>query len=559
MRLDDGPEIGVTAMGDGLLPPTGLFAPPSARPGHHSVVARGVDTGRQARASVTIRAVTPTLRVDRPVVAVGARLCATGAGFLPDEPVALAVDGVAVAQTTASHAGGFTACFPTPGNIVEGPNEVSATGARSLTPALASVISAPGTGSTAYLAGASTARGEDTELDLVNPGVPAAFVTFRFYPPNGRSFVRSTTVPGRTRATFMLSRYLPGVRGFGLLVRSERVVAAQMVVRRPRANPYTSLGSGLLATRWYLAEGYSNLTFHETLYLLNPGDRAAHAQALLLPANGQRARTVHVTIPARSTVALDVNRAYPRAALAAVVTSDRPIAAERLLTFGSGGYGATGNAGTAQATTSWLFAEGATTDRKQTFLTVLNPGRRRATVTAILVDPRGRTLGVRTITVDSLRRGTMRLNDTARASAIASLVTSNVPVVVERPFYLGNPNVGRTGGSLVYGRNGTGTRWTFPAGDTSHGAREDLLVFNPNPRALALQATFYLSNHVVVRHYFVAARARYTLRVNAAAPDLADSVHAARLDASNGLGFVAEQTIYNSDGATAYSAAGLAQ
>lgn len=498
----------------------------------------------------------PTLQLDRRVIAVGARLCATGSRFLPNEPVALAVDGVAVAQTTASHSGGFTACFPVPGVLVEGTNEVSATGARSLTLALASFLGAPGTGSTAYLAGASTARGEDTELDLVNPGLPPAFVTFRFYPPNGRSFVRSTTVPGRTRATFMLSRYLPDVRGFGLLVRSEQVVAAQMVVRRPRANPYTSLGNGLLAMRWYLAEGYTNLTFHETLYLLNPGDRAAHAQALLLPANGQRARTVHIMIPARSTIALDVNRAYPRAALAAVVTSDRPIAAERLLTFGSGGYGATGNAGTAQATTSWLFAEGATTDHKQTFLTVLNPSRRRATVSAILLDPRGRTLGVRTIIVEPLHRGTMRLNDTAHAPAIASLVTSDVPVVVERPLYLDNPNVGRTGGSLVYGRNGTGTSWTFPAGDTTHSAREDILVLNPNRRTLALQATFYLSNHVVVRHYFVAARARYTLRVDGA---VARSTHATRLESLDGLGFVAEQSIYNSDATTIYGATGMAQ
>ena len=501
----------------------------------------------------------PTLRLDRQTVAVGAKLCATGAGFLPGEPVALAVDGYAVGQSVASRDGGFTACFTTPGVIVEGTNDVSAFGARSLTPAVAPVTGVRGTGSTAYFAGASTARGEDTEIDIANPGRVAAFVTFRFYRPSGPSFVRSTTVPGRTRSTFMLSRYLSGVRGFGLLVRSEQVVAAQMVVRRPRANPYTSLGSGLLSTRWYLAEGYTGLTFHETLYLLNPNDHAAHVRVLLLPANGGRARTASVTVPPGRSAALDVNRAYPHVALAAVATSDRPVYVERVLTFGSGGYGAIGNAGASQATTAWLFAEGSTARRDQTFLTVLNPGRRRATVTAVLFDPRGRTLGARTIVVDGLRRGTMRLNDTTRAAAMASLVTSDVPVVVERPFYLGNPNVGRAGASLVYGRNGAGSSWTFPAGDTTHGAKEDLLVLNPNPRTLALRATFYLNNRVVVRDYLVPPRARYTLRVNTAARELAGSLHATELTAIDGRGFVAEQSIYNGDATTIYGTVGMAR
>jgi uncharacterized membrane protein len=501
----------------------------------------------------------PTLRLDRQTVAVGDKLCATGAGFLPGEPIALAVDGYAVAQSVASRDGGFTSCFTMPGVIVEGTNSVSAFGARSLTPAVTLVTGVRGTGSTAYLAGASTARGEDTELDIANPGRVAAFVTFRFYRPTGPAFVRSTTVPSRTRATFMLSRYLPGVRGFGLLVRSEQVVAAQMIVRRPRANPYTSLGSGLLSTRWYLAEGYTGLTFHETLYLLNPNDHAAQVRVLLLPTNGGRARTAPVTVPAGRSAALDVNRAYPHAALAAVATSDRPVYVERVLTFGSGGYGATGNAGAALATTTWLFAEGSTAHRDQTFLTVLNPGQRPAKVNALFVDARGRVVGGRTIMVNGLHRGTMRLNDTTHAAALASLVTSDVPVVVERPFYLGNPNVDRAGASLVYGRNGAGSSWTFPAGDTTHGAKEDLLVLNPNPRTLALRATFYLNNRVVVRGYLVPPHARYTLRVNTAARELTNSVHATQLTAIDGRGFVAEQSIYNGDATTIYGTVGMAR
>lgn len=536
--------------------------PANATPGVVSTNAPSLEATatatRSARTGGLGSTVHPSLRLNRPAVTIGARLCALGSGFLPDEPVAVAMNGVAVAQTTTTRTGTFTACFVTPGSIVEGQNDVSAIGARSRIPALA-LVEGQFHGSTFYLVGASTARGEDTDLALLNSGRGAALVTLRFYRPDGGSFVRSLTVSGHTRATLPLSLYLPGVRGFGVMVRSERVVAAQMIVRRARKNPYTSLGSGLLARQWYLAEGYTNLTFHETLCLLNPNSLTARVQINLLPANGLHARTARVAIRAQRTLCLDVNRIYPHVALAAVVASDRPVAVERVLTFGDGGYGATGNTGTPLAATAWLFAEGATTRGAQTFLTVLNPGPRRARVTAELVDTRGRVLGTRTIVVDGLHRGTMRLNDTVRADAVAATLTSDQPVVAERPFYLGNPNAGRVAATLVYGRNGAGRSWTFPAGDTTGGAREDLSVLNPNAAPLRLRATIYLpGGRTVTRVVTVATRARYTLHMRALLGGRG-SLHGTGLVALDNQGFVAEQSIYNAAGTTAYGAAGLAQ
>jgi hypothetical protein len=231
----------------------------------------------------------------------------------------------------------------------------------------------------------------------------------------------------------------------------------------------------------------------------------------------------------------------------------------RLLTFSTQGYGATTNAGTTLAATSWLFAEGATAGGRQTFLTVLNPGKRSARVTALLYDTAGHLLAARTITIDPLHRGTMRLNDTLQEAAFATQVSSDVPVVVERPFYLGNPNAVRVGASLVFGRNGPGMRWSFPAGDTTQGGEEDLLVLNPNPRLLTLRATFYLaSGQVVKREMRVPGLARATLHVNDVA-GLAGTEHGVQLSSTNGQGFVAEQTIYNSSRTTVYGTAGVAQ
>ena len=491
---------------------------------------------------------------------VGAHLCATGAGFLPGEPVTVAFDGVAIAQPTASRTGGFTSCVATPSTLLQGRNTVSALGARSQTPALAAVTGVLAHGSAFYLAGASTAGGDATDLAIVNPQRTAASVAIVFYLPSRPSFTRSLVVPARTRATVHLNRYVGAVHGFGLLVRARQDVAAQMIVYRSSRNPYTTLGNGQLSTRWYLAEGYTNLTFHQTLYLLNPGQRPARVRVHLLPANSRRAHIVTVVVPGQRTVGLDVNRLYPGQSLATIATSDNPICAERVLTFGHGGFGATGNGGTAMAASTWLFAEGATLGGRQTFLTILNPNRRRATVSALLHDERGAIVGVRTIVVDGGHRGTMRLNDTVHAAALASTVSSDAPVVVERPYYTNNPNEGRPAATLVYGRGGLGTRWTFPAGDTRRGAHDVLLVFNSNHVSLRLRAAYYLSTgHVVTTSFTVPANARYTIRVNSVAPALANALYGVQLASLDGRGFVAEQTVYDARYATMYGTPGLAQ
>jgi len=560
VAVDGGAGVVTRATADGILPPTGLAVSLDAHPGVHTVVATGLSSGRVARARMTVRPINPTLRLDRHTIVEGGRLCATGAGFLPGESVTVALDSIAVAEVGASTRGGFTTCFTTPSGIVAGLNEASAIGVRSHRPALASVLGALAQGSAFYLAGANTAGGDRTELAVVNPQRVAAPVTLVFYLPSKPSFARTLTVPASTRATIQLDRYVRAVRGFSLLVRSRRVIAAQMIVRRRQNNPYTTLGSGQLSTRWYLAEGYTNLSFHQTLYLLNPGRHPAQVRVHLLPANGRRARLVAVSVPGQRTAALEINHLYEGVSLATLVTSDRSICVERVLTFGDRGFGATGNAGTARAAATWLFAEGATTAGRQTFLTILNPEHGRATVTVVLHDQRGAVVGERTMIVDGQHRGTMRLNDTVHAAALDSTVSSDTPVVVERPYYTDNPNGGKPAASLVYGRNGPGTRWTFPAGDTTHGARNVLLVLNPNPVPVRLRAIFYLSNgHIVTRYVVVAAEARYTLQVNAVAPALDNTLYGVQLSSLNGQGFVAEQSIYDPRYATMYGTAGLAQ
>jgi hypothetical protein len=255
---------------------------------------------------------------------------------------------------------------------------------------------------------------------------------------------------------------------------------------------------------------------------------------------------------------VDVTRVYPKTQLAALVTSDGPVSVERVLTFADGSFGATGNAGTEFAATTWLFAEGSGAGKRQTFLTVLNPGSKRARVTAVFSDPKGKVLGSKTILVDGLHRGTIRVNDTTHAGAVAITLTGDRPIVVERPYYLGNPNKGRTAGTLVLGRNGTGTRWVFPSGETTHGGKVTLLVLNPTSHLLKLQATYFRSNAgPLTAQYSVVPGARLTIDTGRVS-GLAGRTFGVQLAATNGVGFVAEESVYNSDGTTVFGAAGQA-
>jgi len=159
---------------------------------------------------------------------------------------------------------------------------------------------------------------------VVNPGGRAAVVTLRLYRPAGAPIISALHVGAHMRMSLDLGRLVPRTRPFGLRVQADQVVAAQMVVHRGRNNPYTLLGSGLLARRWYVAEGYTGLSFRETVYVLNPNRQATRAWLRLLPAGGRRARTVSVVVGGERSVAIRVNELYPGAALAAVVTSDAP-------------------------------------------------------------------------------------------------------------------------------------------------------------------------------------------------------------------------------------------
>jgi len=236
---------------------------------------------------------------------------------------------------------------------------------------------------------------------------------------------------------------------------------------------------------------------------------------------------------------------------------------DRLMTFGPNGYGATGQVGASAPSGTWLFAEGSTVNNFETYYTILNPSASQpAAVTATFYDQTGNVLANATVLINPLRRGNIKVNDLVRSSGIATILTSNIPVVAERPLYFGSPNsaTAASGGSDVFGRNGGGVSWLFPEGNTSAGNTEFLLLQNPSTRPAPVTVRFFEANGQVVDYgVTLPAKSRTTVDVLRNVPALPAGLHGSIVRSTDGVPIIAEQSIYSDNFTKGDGEAGISQ
>jgi len=546
----------------GVLPTTGLSIPYTVKAGSYTVTATGATSKRAATATVTVQELTPTISLSPTTASPGNTITVTGRGFGRQEQVTLALNGAAVttqpvAITTTNSA--FTARVTLPTSLLQGVNTISAVGNQSRVSAVTNLTGVLPRSAEYYFAGALYSATDRSTVALLNPNGQPASVMLTFYSQSGAVVTRNETVGANAQASVQVASLSLPLGTFGLQVVADRQISAQVNINRNGRDGDALLGNTGLSTRSYLAEGYTGLTFRESVSVLNPDPNvAAHVQLRLLPFGGRPSRSVVVTVPAHTNTVTDINNALPGQSISIVATSDHPVAVERTLTFGPGGYGLTTRAGTNTPATQWIFAEGTTVNRFETFLTVLNPNNSPALVTASFFGASGGSLGSRTLLVAPRSRANIKENDFLNASGIASVVTSDLPVVVERPEYFGSPNSAGIPGSDVFGRNGAGVRWSFPGGNTE-GNSEFLLLYNPSAVTVPVDATFYgPKGETVTKRVYVTPTARYTLNVNTLIHGFAP-IHGAVLRSASGQGFVTEQTVFAPNHTTLRSTEGLAQ
>jgi len=376
-----------------------------------------------------------------------------------------------------------------------------------------------------YLAEGATWPGFEEWICIQNPGATDADVGITYMFQRGITKKQSVHVAAHSRLTVDVNSAV----GSGKDVSARIDASEPVVVERPMYFNYHGAWTGGSiasavpgpATRWYFAEGATQPGFIEWLSLMNPDARNAKVTiTYMFPGGATKAQAVTVAAHSRQTVMVNDVVGLNRD-VSAVVSSDVPIIAERPMYFkykgawdgGSSQYGATSPG------TSWYFAEGTTRHNRidgnfDEWLSILNPGASLATVNITYMFGDGSSTTTHK-SVAPHSRQTVLVNDEVGPDKDVSVhVTSNTPVVVERPTYY-NYHSALPGGDVELGVRGGARTWYFAEGTNRDGFEEWLTLQNPNTTETKATVTLMLEDGTTQDFsYVLPPTSRTTITVN---------------------------------------------
>ena len=297
-----------------------------------------------------------------------------------------------------------------------------------------------------YFAEGTTLPGFDEYVTVLNPQTAAAHLTFRYMVEGAGETDRTATVNASSRATFKAVDQVGANKNVSLCVHSDVPIVAE----RPMYFTYAGLGdhgwtgghdvAGASAPvrEASFAEGTTRSGFEEWLCVQNPATSAIKVDATYYMGPGQGAPLKKTySVPARERLTVSVNREVgPDKDVSVKLTSAGGFVAERPMYFDyhgawDGGHDVIG----AQPAAGALFAEGYTGDNFAEWLCLQNSGAKAAHVT-VTYYPEGGSPIAKQHVVGANSRYTIDVNgDAGGGLSIAAKVTSDVPVMVERPMY----------------------------------------------------------------------------------------------------------------------------
>jgi len=308
-----------------------------------------------------------------------------------------------------------------------------------------------------YFAEGNTRDGFEEWICLQNPNALPANATITYMLPGGQNQVQQVVIPATSRKTISVKEFLGPNKDCSAKVHADRGVIAERpmyFVYKPGTNNWTGghdvIGANAPGNEWYFAEGTTRTGFDEWLCLQNPGAEQAQANIEYMLSTGE-VRTQIVNVPALSRVTVDVVSFLGRGQDVSMhVVSDKAIVAERPMYFDYVGLtGGSDVIGSTCSTGNWYFAEGATQNGFQEWMSIQNPGDAAATVTITYMLGTGQNID-KQVVVGPHSRSTVDVNSAVGwGQNVSARMTSSQPVIVERPMYFNDH--GWTGGHDVVG------------------------------------------------------------------------------------------------------------
>ncbi len=293
---------------------------------------------------------------------------------------------------------------------------------------------------------------------------------------------------------------------------------------------------------YYFAEGATIGGFFETRFaLLNLDATATAAVTIDFQLKDTTTVLTHaLQLPAQQRATLDVSTlgtgnptlaALASAEFSTVVRSDRPLVADRTMTWDATGYGSHAETAIDAPASTWYLAEGATIGDFELYYLIQNPNGVALTdeieVTYLLPPPQAPLVRTYSMGANTRRNIAVHLEGGLENAEVSAIIRTpaDKPVIVERAMYL-------TAGGLFYGAgHGSAgirtpaTQWFFAEGATGEFFDLFILIGNPNAVGVQVTATFLFDDGTTCStrvgsgyedgELVVGARSRYNIWVDA--------------------------------------------
>jgi hypothetical protein len=296
----------------------------------------------------------------------------------------------------------------------------------------------------------------------------------------------------------------------------------------------------------YFAEGVVNGFFDTRFALANPQNQPARVLLEFLDIDGQTSQQI-MLLPARSrttVVARDVT-ALPGKSFATLIESDQVIVADRLMRWEATFYGSHAETAITEPSTTWYFAEGATSGPYELYYLLQNPTEQVADVDVRFLRPNGAAPVTRSYQLAPKSRTNIYVDndipELAESEVSAQFTSNNVPIIAERSMYF-NARLPFFGGHGSAGVTAPAKQWFLAEGATGSFFSMFVLIANPTNEDASVKVTYLLdSGAPIVRTYPVPANSRYNVYVNGE-PGLANTTMASRYESN--VPIIVERTMW---------------